>query len=491
MWLEVGNLHTTVIRRTADEREWLADYLSFTDRKAHFSRGEDQVSLFNMISETFPSGLVPIVQKGAQEEKLEVQIKDVRSPGVSRETSADLAWLRDYQNEALDRIVSRERGIVWCPTGSGKTEIMVAATLALPCPWLMIVHRGGLVDQAAERFKLRTGATAGTISEGRWQVRDDSWFVCATFQSIANALKNKHTRERAMAFLNTRVGVMIDECHTLPAGSFWSVCMSIQNARYRIGFSGTPLARGDYRSVLAVAALGDIIYRIKTEDLIERGVLAKPHVRMLEVKQLPTAVTWPGVYGEAIVRSAARTRAVLEAAERCRKPAFLFVKEIQHGRLLTDALMRKGINAQFIWGKHSLSWRKRAVRDLVAGRCDVLVCSVVFQEGIDVPELRGVVVASGGRSVIATLQRLGRGMRPEHDAIGNIVPGSEDFDVWDIADHGCGCNRMNKTGAAWHKGCEWLDRHTRERTTAYVSEGFETIIEQSSGEELSKTHTTK
>ena len=102
-----------------------------------------------------------------------------------------------------------------------------------------------------------------------------------------------------------------------------------------------------------------------------------------------------------------------------------------------------------------------------AGRYDVLICSVIFQEGEDVPDLRSVVIGSAGKSVIATLQRIGRGMRR--------ASGKDEFEVFDVADLGCGC--MSGPASHRHPGCKWLDKHTRDRIKAYTTEGHETVLE--------------
>ena len=84
----------------------------------------------------------------------------------------------------------------------------------------------------------------------------------------------------------------------------------------------------------------------------------------------------------------------------------------------------------------------------------MLVSSVVLQEGCDIPSLASIVVGAGGKSAIATLQRLGRGTRTDGGK-------KTEFQVFDVAD----------------KGNPWLVKHARARTKAFLSEGFEVIEE--------------
>ena len=478
MWIERGVINCRVARNTDEERRWLYEYLSFPDTTAHYRKGatDSRIRMFNVVTDTFPSGFLPMMLKAAKEQGLEVEVIDRRTPGVARDGAADLDWLRDYQAEAVERAIAREHGILWLPTGAGKTEVATGIVRALPTRWLFVVHRSTLMEQAAERYERRAAEhgtdqpPAGRIGEGKWS--EGEFLTCATFQTLAAALKAGDSR--AANFLKSVRGVIVDECHVLPAESFYGVMQAMHNARYRIGLSGTPLARGDRRSLLAIAALGPVIHRIKTDTLVDAGVLAKPTIRLVEVRQRSDKPTFQGVYGESIARSKLRNKTLVEAVKRAEKPTLLFVKEVAHGKVLTKMLERAGVPSAFVWGTHSTEQRNRQIRDLTAGRLECLVCSVVFQEGVDIPELRSVVIGSGGKSVIAALQRIGRGMRR--------ADGKTTFEVFDIADRGCGCDEAAKQlgtpGRGLHSGCKWLERHTKERLRAYMVEGHTVVNEK-------------
>lgn len=469
MWLAEGNLDTRVDKASDDEEKWLQKFLSFSGTDARFT-GKDR--LFNVFARSFPSGLLPQVKKAAQAAGMEVQVFDRRTNVLKVDPDADLAWLRDYQREAVDRAVVRRRGILWLPTGAGKTEIAFGITRAMPGRWLFLVHRNTLMDQTADRYMKRSPLeTVGRVGDGRW---DFDWrcdnFVCATFQSVAAAMKSGDPR--ATKLLHGADGIIIDECHVLPAESFLRVSLETMNAPTRIGLSGTPLARGDRRSALAVASLGPLIHRIRPETLIAKGVLAKPFVRMVRCAQSSDKVTWAGAYADLIVKSTKRNALIVKAIRSLPQPCMIFVKEEKHGKNLEKALIQAGIPSRFIYGKTSPDGRKTAVRDLVAGRIEAMVCSVVFQEGVDIPEVRSVIIASGGKSTIAAIQRVGRGMRVE--------AGKVDFTVIDIADEGCGCDSPLVAGddtVEKHPGCKWLEKHTRERRGAYRSEGYNVSTE--------------
>jgi superfamily II DNA or RNA helicase len=111
--------------------------------------------------------------------------------------------------------------------------------------------------------------------------------------------------------------------------------------------------------------------------------------------------------------------------------------------------------------------RRAATERLVRCDIDVLLVNVIFQEGVDIPDLKSVVIATGGASPIASLQRIGRGMR--------ATKTKSTFEVWEIADAGCGCTRKTKEEDPdnYHPGCQWLTRHWKERLKAYREEEYD------------------
>lgn len=485
MWITVGNVQSKLTRATDRERIWLTEYLTFEGER----RGRQEAKptcLMNIFSLTFPSGFNSMIAKAAKDEGLDVQFIDNRTAPCERDPNADLAWLRDYQLEAVNTLVRRKRGICWLPTGSGKTEIIVGITRALPCFWVSLVHRSQLADDIASRYEKRSpGLLAGRVLEGRWDVPEDATLVSCTYQSLAAALDKPPmkrppsavsddgealdtwtrlkggSREAATALLERAQGLIVDECHTAPAETYLAQLMRTKNAYYRVGLSGTPLARGDARSQYAIAAIGPIVYRIKPQLLIDRGVLAAPTVRMATVEQHTGRVTWQGAYSDLVVRSKARNARVVKYTQRATKPAFVFIEQVEHGHQLVKDLHRSGITSHFVYGNHSIDYRKSLIRRLVAGHFDVIVCSRVFNEGIDVPELRAVVNAGGMKSIIATLQRLGRGMRVDRNAAGEVREGGDKFEVYDILD----------------KGNKWLERHANVRRDAYQNEGYALFVD--------------
>jgi len=56
----------------------------------------------------------------------------------------------------------------------------------------------------------------------------------------------------------------------------------------------------------------------------------------------------------------------------------------------------------------------------------VVICTVVWKEGIDIPSLDCVINAAGGKSEIATLQAIGRGLTK--------IEGKDETEIIDFLD---------------------------------------------------------
>lgn len=464
MILGLHNVHTQVEEGTPEERAWLRSYLTFADPSASYRPGAPAfIELCSPMDDSFPAGLTHSVVTGgakrtlgegktAKAAPITVTVRDLRTrpSSASARPAPALDWLRDYQRAALDEATKRTRGVIQIPTGGGKTEVMAALVATLPGTWLVVVPQVDLLTQTAERFKLRTGEECGQLGDGKADIRR---VTVATFQTLHKRAIKQRNRE-VCSLLESVTGVIFDEAHQAPAGSAYAVMLRTKAAYWRFGFSATPGDRGDKRNLFVTALFGRVIHRTTSAELRARGMLADATVRMFTLEQGSGAPTWQGVYGECVTRSKRRNALLVQLARMASKPALLFVQHVQHGRALVPLLQRAGLNVELAWGDLKSGERKACLERLVSGKLDLVVCSSVFQQGIDVPSLVGIVVGGGGASVIQTLQRIGRGTR--------TTESKRAFEVWDVLDGG-------------HR---WLETHAAERQSAYEREGYTVHVEQ-------------
>jgi len=459
MKIEAHSVWSYIRESIPEEVQWVDETLSVPDTRirAHYYGDDTRRRFLHVLSHQFPTGLLSQLLQAHQEANapFALMVEDKRPPApCGPDPSADLGWLRPYQREAVDAFVRHGRGLIKAPTGAGKTEVLIGITRALPCVWGMAVHRTSLVEQAQKRYQRRTGLRAGSFTGGTWDPGEGN-FTAFTFQALQKAMKDKHLKAHAKAFLRGLQGLLIDECHAQSAKSWYTLTMGCE-AYFRGGVSGTPLDKGEFENLRIQGALGPVIHEIPTGVLVDGGVLAKPVIVMVPCVQLaPPGMheEWGQVYRALVEESIPRNRLLGEMALRAMKPCLLFVEHVEHGHRMLKVLHALGLKAGLVHGTHGVDARKRAVKHLLQGHEDVLVCSGIFQEGIDIPELASVVVGTGKASIVGTLQRIGRGMR--------VSSGKTTFEVFDVLD----------------VGQQWLQRHAEERRNTYLREGHNVTIE--------------
>lgn len=421
---------------------WLHQFLTFSPPDP---RNPDPVFLLR--GDTFPVGLLELVRSAALRDGIALDVHDAREPPVQWDPALLPEGLRDYQTEAISTALRAGRGILKLGTGSGKGNIVAAIPQAAQTTWVVLVHRGHLLHDLAQRFEEATGEKAGRIQSGQWSVRR------VTFATLQTLYANRRKYAARELFRDTN-GLIVDEAHTVSANTFAEVIESFTAAYWRIGLSATPFDRSDARGVFNAALLGPMLYDLSAGELVERGTLARPEIEMVRFKH-PAGViglSWHDLYRTEIAENDARNSLCIAAALRLPRPAMVFVTQIEHGRTLERAIAAGGATARFVHGGSNGWQRLRVIDDLNRGRLDVAVANSVFNEGVNVEGLRSVVIAAGGASPIATLQRVGRATRR--------TEGKTTCKVFDLFD----------------EGVPSLERHSAERRISYVREGYAVTV---------------
>lgn len=467
MLVQIRNNVCQLVNPSAQDAEWMYSFLSFKDsnyetmqRLGKKTYGDGQVHLFSPRTYQYATGLHYLVrQQCAKLGKVldEVDLRDP-VPELTNEVRAELRlppWtLRDYQEAALDRIVSPPRahympgrGILHHPTGAGKSHVASAIAYAFPGEWAFLVHRSHLGGDVAQRWESLTGTPAGRVMSGQAEIGEK--FTCCTFQTLKRRIKSDPGVKDWVQ--NKVTGLLVDECHITGARDIVKVLQQFKSANLRIGLSGTPMDRSDKRSLVTVAMLGPVIHRIRAEELIEAGVLARPTIRLLPCHQTSPAETWQKAYDELVVNSTARNELIAKTMKVAERPGMVFVKHVKHGLILTKMAERQGLAVEFVDGTKNTLQRDRAIKGLREARLDYVVCTSVFDEGVDIRGLRSVFLAGGGKAPIKVLQQIGRALRREE--------GKEEATIFDVDD----------------RGNKWLRKHARNRVKVCLREGYEVV----------------
>jgi superfamily II DNA or RNA helicase len=206
---------------------------------------------------------------------------------------------------------------------------------------------------------------------------------------------------------------VFDECHLASCDTIQQIARKI-NPEYVYGMSASPW-RDDGLDLLIEGIFGSTIIDISASHLIRNGYLAKPIIKFIRVPRIKFSKsdTYQTVYKQYITSNEARNKLVVLGAnklvEQGYRPLVLF-SNLKHGKLLFKEI-RKTIPALALSGKDSAKIRNEAKEKLENGDIKCIVASTIFDIGVDLPALSGLVIAGGGKSSVRACQRIGRVIR--------------------------------------------------------------------------------
>ena len=450
-------------------------YMSYQRKRGqrHPKKEKKTMRLWRMLEGgvKVPTGLLGYAIEQAKALGEEVVLKDMRripTKGNKKETSFQL---RDYQKEAVRKALFAQRGIIWHPTGSGKTLTAAYLVGNIGLEALYLVPNLTLLEQTERKFKEWFGAYAGKVGEG---VFNPNLFTIATPQTIWSRFSIGDVKS---LLVKTKV-LVIDEAHHVGhaqhrLNTWYRICSECEQARWRFGFTATPGEDKDVQRKMLEAQTGRVIHYVSSEQLVEQGHLAKAEVKMYCVdahrkKKVPDwdweeQYNWEGIYKECILGNDERNDRIVEVTkelvERDKRVLVCLFQVEKHGKVLIEKLGKVLGNgfARFVCGQTPAEERKQAVKDFESGEVRVLV-GTVFGEGLDIPKMDAVVLAGAGRSRKITIQQLGRVLR--------CAKGKEGAIIIDFYDQDGGI----------------LERHSGVRQKVYEQQGYNVkMIERAAG----------
>ena len=289
---------------------------------------------------------------------------------------------------------------------------------------------------------------------------------------------NKEAYEKyydAIDLLNNTRAVVCDEAHRAGAESYWKVFHYLTNARVKVGLTGT-LDKTKKISMAHIRGLfGKDLVKVTNKQMIERGVSARPHIRLVPIdeptdlepriqatmmakgySQLPTAdlLSYQIAYDLGVVHNEYRNRVVAELAYKAsskldKQAVLIMVTSIEHGELIGEQLDKLGAEYQFLQGKDDSATREKAIDDIVSGKLKIVIATKIFEAGIDIPNLKVLILCDALKSYISVIQKIGRVLR--------VMPDKRDVFIFDIVD-----STQNS-----------LFKHAQDRVRYYKDEGFE------------------
>jgi len=471
--LELGNLETKVLKAKKKEIRALSRSMSFFVPKHEFmptfraGLWNGKKRFYNKHTKKFLSGLLPFVLKLADKEGFKVKVRDHRKHIEIKKKNrrAALRLLRKYQKKAIRPMLNLTlndlpwiRGILKHPTGSGKTYVIASLIRAIDRRSIVIVDGRDLLHQTRADLKKLLKRPIGIIGDSKYKLEE---ITVATIQTLKSRYYNEGLRE----FLGTIKVCIVDECHRVDqgkrqrGGTFHKVLL-LCPAYFRFALSGTPLMRKDLGDVTLIAQTGEIVSRIKRKMLEKKGWLARTRVFVVEIDhpKMTKKVKYPVAYMRGIVLNEERNSIIVDEAVKSWKQGhhtLILVKRRRHGRMLYRRVKthREHPTCVYLHGGSHVFRRRSIIRQINRSESPIIVvATTIFDQGVNIPELKTIVLAGGGASRIKSIQRVGRGSRKKSR-------GKNRLRVIDFRDN------------IHHH----LVQHSDERVVAYEQEGLEVV----------------
>jgi len=385
--------------------------------------------------------------------------------------------LRDYQIEVARKLWEQLRktgsGVIQMATGAGKSYL--AGYLAK-----QLIKNGFNVFMVALQldlvYQLKKFAEQFGVKDGVYAITVQTLYRRLFNKDIVNDIENENNNDedieiiKAYAdemtnididivdiFRRRNTALILDEVHHLPARTVKAIAMETGDGwGLRIGMSATPW-RNDGRDLEIYAVMGDIVGGISSSFLIKHGFAVPVEIRVVEapgclnvdeIDGTNNAVTYAAIK-KAIAKCESRNKFIAELAQNAEKPVIVITQLINHANELAKIMRSIGIRAEAVTSVVRGDIRQTIYRKLENGIIDVIVATQLADEGLDLPPLRTMIIAIGGKSKTRTLQRVGRIVRPYPGKTSAVVYELLDRDVKFFEDHLYERIELYKTEPMW------------------------------------------
>jgi DNA repair protein RadD len=365
----------------------------------------------------------------------------------------DMFELRDYQTKAVDETrAALRQGPAICvlPTGAGKAVILAHIAKSVQERGkrvLVCAHTQELILQLDGTLRAM-GCRTGIIMAGTREDRSAPVQV-ASIQTLAR---------RQLPDVDL---LIVDECHHVRAATYSRVIDAYRlKGAWIVGMTATP-------ERLDGKGLGEffksIVEPVTVRELIDRGFLSEYRYLAPHVPEVEKLKKIGGDYARGGLSQLMNRREIVgNAVEHYKRfmdggQCMAFACGIEHSKAIVEAFNTAGISAAHLDGTTPRAERLATMELFRAGGIRVLSNVGLFGEGVDVPQLRGVLILRPTTSMAMHRQIVGRSLRVAEgkpnaiiiDMSGNWLRHGMPDDIceWDLGD------RTRRQDAPKHKTC--------------------------------------
>lgn len=346
--------------------------------------------------------------------------------------------LRDYQSEAVAVAIkhltkaSPKPFVVQAATGAGKSLIIAEICHRLNEHILILQPSKEILEQNYQKllsYDPEIDAGIYSASKGRKEVRK---FTFATIGSIY---------KKPAEFAHFKY-VIIDECHGVNPknldGMLTSFLAAIGCTRV-CGLTATPYRiaqkfyTNEWGDTFYTAHLKminrihpfffkQIVYKVETQDLIDRGYLCpiEYYLDTVDTSELKSNSTGADFTKESLERfwnntKLRRIAQAIEYSDTHHKKSLTFCSSLKQARNALELAGGLGISCEMVSGETPLKEREAIIERFRNGTTRHLLNMGVFTTGFDMPDLDCIILARPTMSLALYYQMIGRGVRIDPD----------------------------------------------------------------------------
>lgn len=459
------NIYPSMLQITPNAAETklykeLREYLSLENTGAKFSKGSKVPKFANrhyFITDKQGLacvGFLPIIIRWLEGKQAPYELADCRgplpefNPDFDR-TDGDIT-LRDYQEQAV--LVGDNRignlpfpvGSLDLATNSGKTYI----------PWfirkaynnanmLILIPASSVFRQTVKEMTKLWPDEVGVIYGDKMEWKP---VIISSPKTLYNKMFDDGSITPKMFMDKGYQLLMFDEMHLSTGKEFVQLLKKLPMT-VRIGLSGTPMDHSsDVLKLRAIGNFGLRLMKVSKKDLMDLGISQRPSVKVLYVPPI-FAESYAEAYENGIRENSIRASIIRESILANHKDECVLItcEHSVHAQFLYEAL--KDLGSVAIADSKDSS-RHKKIDSFAKGETKVLISTMIVRVGLNLPLIRAVYMAQGGKNMISLSQVSGRGERNDgvHDT----------FALYDFMDDS-----------------PWLKQHSLTRIAFYHKEGFE------------------
>lgn len=333
--------------------------------------------------------------------------------------------LTPLQQRAVEEMEPFDHGVLVAPTGKGKTAMACALIARHATPTAVLLPTQDLMEQwrdALTKFLDLPAEHIGALGAGRR--RRAGHIDLIMIPTLAR-------RAESEDLLDGYGLVVVDECQKLGGATTYNAVGRV-NVRKWLGLSATPY-RADQLDDLITFACGPIRHTIEPAPTIPQHLVT--HSTDFVSLQTGKSISYPELYNE-LAADPQRNKQIAAdttAAVRRGRRTLVLSNRIEQLTALAEALKAEGVEPHLMHGAMPREERSAVRRHLSAGidaPYVLLAIDKIATEGLDLPDLDTLVIASPVAFKGKVIQQIGRIQRAHsnkhdievHDYLDTEVP---------------------------------------------------------------------